>query len=55
MKSKKIKPTGNFDKDFGKAIARFSRETYGFQPPKITKNKKRYFRPAEKIKPVEDD
>ena len=50
MKHNRIKPSGNIEADVVKAIKRFAREEYGFQPPRMTKNKKKYDRKVEKNK-----
>ena len=49
-----IKPTGNFEADYMKAMKRFAREEYGFQPARMTKNKKKYDRKNEKRKLLRD-
>ena len=54
MKHNRIKPSGNIDADVIKAIKRFAREEYGFQPTRMTKNKKKYNRKAEKNKLLRD-
>lgn len=54
MKHHNIKPTGNINADIAKAIKRFAREEYGFQPPRMTKNKKKYDRKVEKMKLLRD-
>ena len=54
MKHNRIKPSGNIEADVVKAIKRFAREEYGFQPTLMTKNKKKYNRKAEKNKLLRD-
>ena len=54
MKHNRIKPSGNIEVDVVKAIKRFAREEYGFQPPRMTKNKKKYDRKVEKNKLLRD-
>ena len=54
MKYNHIKPTGNIEADYVKAMKRFAREEYGFQPARMTKNKKKYDRKAEKSKLLRD-
>lgn len=44
MKHNRITPTGDIELDIIKAIKRHSRETYGFYPPRMTKNKKKFDR-----------
>ena len=46
MKSKR---KNNFEKDYVKAIKKIMREEIGFQPTKISKNKKKYSRKNYKI------
>lgn len=48
MKHNRIKPSGNIEADYVKAIKRFAREEYGFQPARMTKNKRKYDRKVEK-------
>ena len=50
MKHNTIKPSGNIEADYVKAMKRFAREEYGFQPARMTKNKKKYDRKSEKRK-----
>ena len=38
-----------FYNDYVKAMKKYARETFGFIPAKITKNKKKYSRKVEKI------
>ena len=54
MKHNRIKPSGNIEADVIKAIKRFAREEYGFQPTRMTKNKKKYNRKTEKNKLLRD-
>ena len=54
MKHNRIKPSGNIEADVVKAIKRFAREEYGFQPTRMTKNKKKYDRKVEKNKLLRD-
>jgi hypothetical protein len=46
MKSKR---KNNFEKDYVKAIKKIMREEIGFQPTRISKNKKKYSRKNYKI------
>ena len=54
MKHNTIKPSGNIEADVVKAIKRFAREEYGFQPARMTKNKKKYDWKNEKRKLLRD-
>ena len=54
MKHNTIKPSGNIEADYVKAMKRFAREEYGFQPARMTKNKKKYDRKNEKRKLLRD-
>lgn len=54
MKHNTIKPSGNIEADYVKAMKRFAREEYGFQPARMTKNKKKYDRKSEKRKLLRD-
>lgn len=53
MKSKNIKIKVISEADFIKAIKKYSREQYGFEAPKIFRNKKKYNRKT--IKPIKLD
>lgn len=54
MKTNKIKPSGNIEADIAKALKRSAREEYGFQPVRMTRNKKKYDRKIEKRKLLKD-
>ena len=45
----KLKRTSSFEKDYIKAIKKIMREEVGFQPTRISKNKKKYSRKNYKL------